>query len=389
LAFAICVGEIRWTRIERADDGGVFGGCQSLFSPDRARDVSWDGALPLESYDRFMITDDPGRGSGVSCRPLSLPSGTVHRDAAPRLRRRIRGLAPTLLGIGMILLVGCPRTNHYLIHPHKAPPEVTVWSGDFARGELRMHLEGARPPGAGPFPTVLVFPEEERTASDMHGVIWDLASRGYVAIAADYERRIEGKYRRTMFAWQSSGDLTLILDATRAYPEVDQNRIGALGFSEGAVVSLLMAAHDPDRVKAVVAYYPITDFPHWYEGKRSGLEDRTLFALARWQLRVESRASDDADFQSKLNLASPLSLAEYVHAPVLFVHGAREALIPPEESERMAARMKASGRTAEVLLVPNGGRFFNFRQPQQATTAWQATLAWFDRYLRPPAQAGG
>ena len=171
----------------------------------------------------------------------------------------------------MILLVGCASTNHYLIHPRKAAPEVIVWSADFARDELKVHIEGARPPGAGPFPTVLVLPEEEQTASDMHGVIWDLAARGYVAIAADYQRRIEGKYRRSMFAWRSSGDLTLILDVTRAYPEVDQNRIGALGFSEGAVVSLLMAAHDPDRIKAVVAYYPITDFPHWYAGKRSGL----------------------------------------------------------------------------------------------------------------------
>jgi dienelactone hydrolase len=312
----------------------------------------------------------------------------IHRDGAAGLRRRIRGLAPTLFGIGMILLVGCAPTNHYLIHPHKAAPELTVWSADFARGDLKMHIEGARPPGAGPFPTILVFPEEERTASDMHGVIWDLAARGYVAIAAGYQRRIEGKYRRSMFAWQSSGDLSLILDATRAYPEVDPDRIGALGFSEGAVVSLLIAAQDPDRVKAVVAYYPITDFPHWYAGKRSGLADRTLFALARWQLRDESRASNDDDFQSKLNLASPISMAEYLHAPVLFVHGAQETLIPPEESERMAARMKASGHTAEVFLAPDGGRFFNFRQPQEATKAWQATLAWFDKYLRPTQQAG-
>jgi dienelactone hydrolase len=379
-------------RIERADDGGAFGGCQFRLSVPVAavpyRGISWDGALPLARYDGLVITDETKTCLGVLRRGPSLPSGMIHRDDAPGLRQRIRGLAPILLGIGMILLVGCAPTNHYLIHPHKPASEVTVWSADFARDDLKMHIEGARPPGAGPFPTVLVFPEEDRTASDMHGVIWDLAARGYVAIAADYQLRIEGKYRRSMFAWQSSGDLTMILDATRAYPEVDPNRIGALGFSEGAVISLLMAGHDPDRVKAVVAYYPITDFPRWYAGTRSGLADRTLFALARWQLRDESRASNDDEFQSKLNLASPLSMAEYVHAPVLFVHGAQEALIPPEESERMAARMKASGHTAEVLLAPDGGRFFNFRRPQEATKAWQATLAWFDRYLCPTQQAG-
>jgi dipeptidyl aminopeptidase/acylaminoacyl peptidase len=289
-----------------------------------------------------------------------------------------------VVGIAMVLLVGCAQTNHYLIHPRQAAPQLIVWSADFARAELKVHIEGARPPGAGPFPTVLVLPEEEETASDMLGVIWDLASRGYVAIAADYHRRIDGEYRRNMFAWRSTGDLTLLIDATRAFPEVDQNRIGVLGFSEGAVVGLLMAAHDPDRIKAVVAYYPITDFPHWYGGERSGLSSRTMFALARWQLRDESGASSPDEFQTMLRLASPLFMAEYVRAPVLFVHGAEDTLLPPEESERMAERIKASGGTTEVFVVPGGGRLFNFRQAEQATRAWQATLVWLDRYLGPP-----
>jgi dienelactone hydrolase len=337
-----------------------------------------------------MITDSPRTCRAVSDRPPSLPSARVPRDDdPPRWRRGMRARAPTLLGIGVILLVGCAQTNHYLIHPRTAAPEVIVWSDHFARDELKVHIEGARPPGVGPFPTVLVFPEEEATASDMHGVIWDLAARGYVAIAADYERLINGKYRPNMFAWRSSGDLTLIIDATRKYPQANQNRIGALGFSEGAVVSLLMAGHDPDRIKAVVAYYPITDFPYWYAGKRSGLFARALFALARWQLRVESGASDEEDFQRMLRLASPMSMVEFVRAPVLFVHGADDTLLPPEESQRMAERLKASGATTEVLLVPDGGRLFNFRQPQQATDAWRATLAWLDRYLHPTAPTGG
>src|ERR1051326_8392122 len=199
-----------------------------------------------------MIADGRPTCRAVSRRTPAPPSALLHRDDAPGLERGIRARASTLLGIGLIVLVGCARTNHFLIYPRKAAPELSVWSADFARDELEVHIEGARPPGAGPFPTVLVHPEEEETASDMRGVIWDLAARGYVAIAADYHRRIGGRYRRNMFAWRSTGDLTLVIDATRAYPEADQNRIGALGFSEGAVVSFLMAAHDPERIKAVV-----------------------------------------------------------------------------------------------------------------------------------------
>ena len=82
-------------------------------------------------------------------------------------------------------------------------------------------------------------------------------------------------------------------------------------------------------------------------------------------------------------------MAEYVRAPVLFVHGAEDTLLPVEESERMAERVKASGGTAEVMVVPGAGRLFNFRQPQQATDAWQATLAWLDRYLHPTPRSGG
>jgi len=75
-------------------------------------------------------------------------------------------------------------------------------------------------------------------------------------------------------------------------------------------------------------------------------------------------------------------MADLVRAPVLFVHGARDTLLPPEESERMAERLKASGVTTKVILVPDAGRLFNFRQPDEATVAWQATVGWFDQYLR-------
>jgi dipeptidyl aminopeptidase/acylaminoacyl peptidase len=149
-----------------------------------------------------------------------------------------------------------------------------------------------------------------------------------------------------------------------------------------------MAAHDPDRIKAVVAYYPITDFPRWYAGRRTGLMPRILFALARWQLRVDSGAPNDAEFQTMLRLASPILMAEYVRAPVLLIHGADDTLAFPEESERMGESLRASGDTVEVLVVPGAGRLFNFHDTEKAKVAWNAAVAWFDRYLRPPRDAG-
>jgi hypothetical protein len=125
-----------------------------------------------------------------------------------------------------------------------------------------------------------------------------------------------------------------------------------------------MAAHDPDRIKAVVAYYPITDFR--IGAGSAPASSRIIFGLGRWQMRDESGASDDEDFQRRLRLASPLPMAEFVRAPCP-VRARSRGYALPEESERMADRLKASGATTEVLVVPGGGRLFNFRQPQQAT----------------------
>src|SRR5262249_35009474 len=160
---------------------------------------------------------------------------------------------------------------------------------------------------------------------------------------------------------------TISLDVTRAYPEIDQNRIGALGFSEGAVLSLFLAAYEPDRLKAVVAYSPIVDFPRWYAGTRSGLSAKALFALARWQFRADAGSVSDDEFQRMLRLASPIFMAEYIRAPVLLIHGADDTLALPEESERMSERLNASGDTTKLIIVPGAGRLFNFRDPQQAT----------------------
>ena len=300
------------------------------------------------------------------------------RAASPRVA--------ALLVLGTTLLAGCS-VNHFLIHPKDPAPEIVVWSADFERDLLKLHIEGARPRGKGPFPTVIVLPEEEVKATEMRGMLFDLAARGYVAIAGSYERLIEGKHRPSMFAWKTQGDLTLIVDSVFTYPEVDQKRLGLLGFSEGAVVNLNIAAHDPERIKAVVAYYPITDFPYWIAGKRSGIFNRMLFALAKWQLRDESRAANDEDYLTMLTISSPLNASEAISAPTLFIVGEKDALLPPEESERMAKRMKAAGVTAEVLVIPDAKRFFNYRHPEQATQSWQAAVAWLDRYLQPKRSA--
>src|SRR5262249_32333077 len=149
-------------------------------------------------------------------------------------------------------------------------------------------VRGAHPRGVRSSPTVIVHPEGGKAAADMQGVVWDLAQHGYTALAADYERKSDGEYERSMFAWRSPADATVMLDVAQRYPCVEPGPVGLLGFSQGAVFSLLIAEYAPDRVAAVVAYYPVTDFPRWLDQHDARFDKRVAFAFVRWYFRRES-----------------------------------------------------------------------------------------------------
>ncbi len=287
--------------------------------------------------------------------------------------------------LGALLLAlgssACQVPDHHLIHPAAAPPEILTWTEDVRQGRLAIHLEGARPRGAGVFPAVIVHPEGGKTAVDMKGVIWDLARRGYVAVAADYKRRLDGRYRRNTFAWREDGDVTATLERVMEYPFVDTARIATLGFSQGGIYSLLIAAHAPDRIRAVVAYYPVTDFEYWLYKDRPHPIRRFVYRMIRRHFRKESGAETEEAFRRMLRRASVLPQAESIRAPVLLIHGDRDPAASIEESARLVLRLRELDRNVEFLVVPGGVHIFNFRQPELARMAWAATLEWLRLHL--------
>ena len=281
----------------------------------------------------------------------------------------------------LMQLSGC--MNHYLIYPRRDPPGVVTWSQDVTRGPLKVHLEWVQPPGSGPFATVIVHPEGGGVASDMKGVTRDLAQHGYLAVAVDYERLLDGKFRRNTFAWRERSDPVAALEVVRAQPQVDQGRIAALGFSQGGIYSLLMAAQAPD-IKTVVAYYPVTDFRMWFDTERPNWGFGLAFRVIEWYFRRESGATSEAQFEEMLRLASPMTYVDSITAPVLLIHGADDTSASVEESKRLERALKTRGREVELVVVPGAGHVFNFKQPEQARRTWNATLDWLRKYLSPP-----
>ena len=269
----------------------------------------------------------------------------------------------------------------FLIYPHRDPPGIVTRSQDVTRGPLLMHLEWAQPPGTGPFPTVIVHPPGGGVAMEMTGVTRDLAQHGYLAVAVDYQRFLDGHFQRNTFAWREPSGPVAALELVRAEPGVDRERIAALGFSQGGIYSLLMAAHAPD-IGAVVAYYPVTDFRMWFDTERPWSR-RVVFGVIEWHFRRESGAKSDAEFEQMLRMGSAMTYVDSLRAPILLVHGADDTSAPVEESRRLESALRDRGRDVELIVVPGAGHVFNFKQHDLAERAWDATLDWLERHLPP------
>jgi dienelactone hydrolase len=277
-----------------------------------------------------------------------------------------------------LFLSGC--VNHHLVHARRPPPGAHRWSEVVTSGSLRMRLEWVRPAKLGPLPVVIVHPEAGYRAADMRGVLNDLAEAGYFAVAADYQRRKGNHWRQSLFPWQAPGDPKRVIDRVRAHPDVDPERIGLLGFSQGGVFSLLIAAYGGEAV-AVVAYYPVTDFERWVEAPGAGFGRRLVFRLIRIGFRRASGARSDEELRALLRRASPIWQAKSITAPVLLVHGDRDGSANIEESQRLARRLTELQRPVELLVIRGGVHVFNFRDPIQARLAWDATLRFLSRHL--------
>ncbi len=77
---------------------------------------------------------------------------------------------------------------------------------------------------------------------------------------------------------------------------------------------------------------------------------------------------------------SPLQHADSIRAPVIFFQGLDDVVVPPEQTERMAAALRANGIAVEVHLFPEEGH--GFRNGATQIQVLEATEAFFRRHFQ-------
>ena len=239
------------------------------------------------------------------------------------------------------------KVHAFLIKPHnfdptkKYPAIINVHGGpqgqwtDGFRGDWQMY------PGAG---YVLIFPNP-------HG------STGY---GQAYTDEISGDYGGKVFQ-----DVMAVTDYLAKLPYVDENRLGAMGWSYGGYMMNWLQGHTT-RFKAIVSMMGLYDLKSFY-----GATEELWFP--QWDL-------GGVPWQSPQYVKwSPDNYVKNFQTPTLIITGERDYRVPYTQSLEYFTALRKKNIDARLIVFKNDGHWPSFIKSMPFY--YNAHLDWFHKYL--------
>lgn len=192
-------------------------------------------------------------------------------------------------------------------------------------------------------------------------------SRGFAVVDVDY-RGSTGygrDFRRALYGLWGDADVADCAGAARWLAEqawVDGGRMVIRGASASGLTALAALARY-DIFSAATVLYGVGD----------------LAALATGTHKFESRYMDNLVSADQMAPRSPVNNVASINAPVLFLQGLDDKVVPPEQSEGMARSLRQAGVPA--FLVEIEGEGHGFRKETTLVRSLEAELAFYAQVL--------
>jgi acetyl esterase/lipase len=298
--------------------------------------------------------------------------------------------SPRLMRIGVLaslFILSRPHPSESQEPKPDGQPDVTIKTDvPYAKANgTELKLDLVLPKTKGPHPAVLVI----------HGGAWrggnkkdcmfimpDFARRGYAAISPQY-RFCPGE----TFPAQVQ-DVKAAVRWVRAHAgeyDIDPGRIGAMGFSAGGHLAMMLGLTSPDdglegegatgapvsRVQAVVNYFGPTDL---------AADDLPDVSKSLVKDFLGGSPKEKPELAGK---ASPLSFVSRWDAPVLTFQGTKDPLVPATQAIKLAEKMTSAGVPGRVELLVGAQHGWGGAELERTKAE---TFAFFDAYLKPGAQ---
>ncbi|MBM5813457.1 MAG: peptidase S9 [Cyanobacteria bacterium M_DeepCast_100m_m1_067] len=194
------------------------------------------------------------------------------------------------------------------------------------------------------------------------GVV-DVNYGGSTGFGRAYRERLDGQWGVVDVA-----DCAAAAHALVATGKASGKRIAIEGGSAGGFTALAALCFT-DVFRAGASRYGVTD----------------PSALARESHRFEARYLDGLigpwpEAQATYEARSPLAHADQISCPVIFFQGLDDLVVPPEQTERMAAALEANDLAVEVQRFAGEGH--GFRSGSVRIQVLEATEAFFRRHFQ-------
>jgi acetyl esterase/lipase len=242
------------------------------------------------------------------------------------------------------------------------PPANVQFERDIVYGTVNgeeLKLNMSRPREAkGALPCIVVIHGGAWRAGDRKyhdDLTWQFAQKGYVSVTVGY--RFCPKY---VFPAQVQDVKCAVrfLRANASKYNIDPNRIGAVGFSAGAHLSLLLGVMDKadglddsggwegqsSKVNAVVSFFGPTDLMAEYPPESKGMVRDFLGGTIQEKPEAYKKAS-------------PITYVNPGDAPILLLQGTKDVLVPYQQAFVMVEAMTKAGvpGRAEFIAGANHG----------------------------------
>jgi len=236
--------------------------------------------------------------------------------------------------------------------------------------------------GEGPFPAVLVIHGGGWRAgnkADVRPALQEFARRGYVAVSPQYRFCPKDTFPAQVY------DVKAAVRWVKAHAKdykVDPDHVGAVGFSAGGHLSLMLGLTGPadglegeaadgapdSKIQAVVNYFGPTDLA------ADDVPDVTRPLLA------DFLGGSPKDKPKEAAKASPLTFVSKGDAPVLTFQGTKDPLVPHSQALKLADAMTTAGVPGRVEILVGAGHGWGGDVLEHTK---DETMKFFDKYLKP------
>ncbi|KAH9925016.1 alpha/beta-hydrolase [Epithele typhae] len=228
--------------------------------------------------------------------------------------------------------------------------------------------EGEKPPAVfyahgGPTSVVLQGLSWKRTWFTSRGYAWiDVNYGGSSSYGRVYRDRLRGNWGIV----DVQDCATAALQLSRARGLVDGQRMALTGGSAGGYTVLQTLCARPDVFAAGASSYGISDF----------------FTLAKFTHKFESQylfklvGGTPEEVPEVYTARSPVYHAEKITAPLLVLQGSIDAVVPPEQSEKIVETVKQRGGRVEFIVFEGEGH--GWRKAENIRTALEKESGFYE-----------